>query len=76
MQQDHFELNATLTVHNEDGSIPLEKDKEALRHYFREDVNKNTVFFHSLEEKMEYLTKEDYYEKEVIDKYSFDFVKS
>jgi ribonucleoside-diphosphate reductase alpha chain len=39
-------------------------------------VNQNTVFFHSLEEKLEYLVENEYYEKEVLDQYEFDFVKN
>lgn len=74
MQLDHFELNASLNL-LEDGAMQLGKDQEALRQYFREDVNKNTVFFHSLEEKMEYLVNEDYYEQEVLGQYSFKFIK-
>lgn len=35
----------------------LEKDKEAVYSYFVDYVNKNTVFFHNLEEKMRYLIK-------------------
>ena len=75
MQQDHFELNASLNLLDSNGKMQLHKDQEALHHYFREDVNKNTVFFHSLEEKLEYLVNEDYYEKEVLDKYSLQFIK-
>lgn len=39
----------------------LEKDKEAVYSYFVDYVNKNTVFFHNLREKMKYLIKNDYY---------------
>lgn len=73
--KDHFELNAMLNLYGEDGKLQLEKDKDALRAYFREDVNKNTVFFHTLKEKMSYLVDEQYYEEEVLDQYSNDFIK-
>lgn len=72
---DHFELNAMLNLYDENGKLQLHKDKEALRSYFREDVNKNTVFFHSLEEKIDYLVAEQYYEAEVINQYKFEFIK-
>ena len=72
---DHFDLNASIKLTDENGSLQLYKDKEALKSYFLNDVNQNTVFFHSLEEKIEYLVKEEYYEKEIIEKYSFDFIK-
>ena len=66
---DHFDLNASIKLTDENGSLQLYKDKEALKSYFLNDVNQNTVFFHSLEEKIEYLVKEEYYEKEIIEKY-------
>jgi len=74
-QQDHFELNAMLNLYDENGKLQLHKDKEALKQYFREDVNKNTVFFHSLEEKIKYLIDEKYYEKEIVEQYDFSFIK-
>lgn len=75
IEQDHFDLNASLKILDENGSLQLYKDKEALKHYFLNDVNQNTVFFHSLEEKLEYLVKESYYEEDVIKQYSFEFIK-
>lgn len=72
----HFELNAKINFVDENGNLQLQKDKEALQHYFREDVNRNTVFFHSLEEKLEYLVANNYYEEELLEKYTFDFIKS
>ena len=75
IELDHFDLNASIKLTDEEGNLQLFKDKEALKSYFLNDVNQNTVFFHSLEEKIEYLLNEDYYEKEIIDQYSFDFIK-
>lgn len=72
---DHFDLNASIKLKDDEGNLQLFKDKEALKSYFLNDVNQNTVFFHSLEEKIEYLLNEGYYEKEVIEQYSFDFIK-
>lgn len=43
------------------GEYQLEKDKEAVYSYFVDYVNKNTVFFHNLREKMDYLINNDYY---------------
>ena len=71
----YHELNAMLNLWGDDGKIQFDKDKEAARRYFLDHVNQNTVFFHSLEEKLGYLVEEDYYEKEVLDRYSEDFVK-
>lgn len=74
-------MNTYIGLNNElnipkDGKIQLDKDKEAVRAYFLEHVNKNTVFFYSLEEKMNYLIREGYIDRAVtIDKYSMEFIK-
>ena len=73
---DFHALNAMLNLYDSDGKIQFDKDKEAAREYFLQHVNQNTVFFHSLEEKMNYLVENKYYEKEVLDQYDFEFVKS
>lgn len=39
-------------------------------------VNQNTVFFHSLEEKLDYLVEEQYYEAGTLAQYDFSFVKA
>jgi ribonucleoside-diphosphate reductase alpha chain len=65
-----------LNLYGPNGEIQFDKDKEAAKAYFLDHVNQNTVFFHSLEEKLEYLVENEYYEKEVLDKYDFDFIKS
>ena len=73
---DYHALNAKLNLYDADGLIQFDADRAAARQYFLQHVNKNTVYFHDLEEKMEYLVEEGYYEKEVLDQYPFDFVKS
>ncbi|WP_409348801.1 class 1b ribonucleoside-diphosphate reductase subunit alpha [Rothia nasimurium] len=72
----YHELNALLNLYDENGQIQFEADRQAARQYFLQHVNNNTVFFHDLEEKIDYLVKHQYYEPEVFEKYSFDFVKS
>jgi ribonucleoside-diphosphate reductase alpha chain len=72
----YHELNAMLNLYDEDGKIQFDKDRAAAKAYFLDHVNQNTVFFHSLEEKLEYLVENEYYEKELLDLYDFDFVKS
>ncbi|WP_430833270.1 class 1b ribonucleoside-diphosphate reductase subunit alpha [Erysipelothrix rhusiopathiae] len=60
-----------------DGNIKdLNKDKEAVRSYFLNEINKKTQFFHSLKEKLEYLTTNDYYETEFLEKYTFDQIQA
>ena len=74
-QYSYHELNAMLNLYDENGQIQFGKDKEAARAYFLDHVNLNTVFFHSLEEKLNYLVEHEYYEKEILDQYDFDFIK-
>ena len=71
----YHELNAMLNLWGEGRTIQFDKDKEAARRYFLDHVNQNTVFFHSIEEKLHYLVDNDYYEKDVLDQYSAEFVK-
>ncbi len=72
---DYHALNAMLNLYDEDGRIQLDKDRLAARQYFLQHVNQNTVFFHNLREKLDYLVTEGYYEQEVLDQYSFNFVR-
>ena len=70
------DLNAMINLWGEDEKLQLEKDKLAVRKYFLEHVNQNTVFFHSLKERLDYLVEHEYYEKEILDQYSFEFIKA
>lgn len=72
---DYHAQNAMVNLYNEEGKLQLEKDQEAVRAYFLQHVNQNTVFFHSLEEKMDYLVKEGYYEPSILSQYDFKFIK-
>ena len=71
----YHELNAMLNLYDADGKIQFDKDKQAAREYFLEHVNMNTVFFHNLKERLDYLVEHDYYEKSVLDTYSFEFLE-
>lgn len=73
---DYHALNAKLNLLGEDGNIQFDADKQAVRRFFLDHVNPNTVFFHDLEEKLDYLVENDYYEAEVLEQYDFDFIKS
>lgn len=73
---DYHALNAMLNLYDSNGQIQFDKDREAAREYFLQHVNPNTVFFHSLSEKLEYLVDNEYYEKEVLDQYDFSFIES
>jgi ribonucleoside-diphosphate reductase alpha chain len=72
---DYHALNAMLNLYGPNGEIQFDKDVAAARQYFLQHVNQNTVFFHNLDEKLDYLVRENYYEAEVLDRYSRPFVK-
>lgn len=73
---DYHALNAMLNLYDNEGRIQFGKDKEAAHHYFRQHVNQNTVFFHDLKEKLDFLVQENYYENSVLTQYSFEFIKA
>ncbi|WP_404826608.1 LAGLIDADG family homing endonuclease [Cytobacillus kochii] len=73
-KESYFTLNNLVNI-PKDGRIQLDKDKEAVKAYFLEYVNPNTVFFYTLDEKLDYLIEHNYIKGEVIDKYSRKFVK-
>ncbi|MDR6865769.1 ribonucleoside-diphosphate reductase alpha chain [Microbacterium resistens] len=72
---DYHALNAMLNLYDADGKIQFDADRRAAREYFLQHVNQNTVFFHSLKERLDYLVEKEYYEASVIEQYSFDFVQ-
>jgi ribonucleoside-diphosphate reductase alpha chain len=55
--------------------VQFEKDKEAARAFFIQIVNPRTQFFHDLEEKLEFLFDNGYYERQIWDQYRFEDVK-
>ncbi|GAA2073512.1 class 1b ribonucleoside-diphosphate reductase subunit alpha [Microbacterium hatanonis] len=72
---DYHALNAMLNLYDADGKIQFDADKRAAREYFLQHVNQNTVFFHSLKERLDYLVEKEYYEPAVIEKYSLEFIQ-
>lgn len=58
-----------------DNTIPLHKDQEAVRAYFKEHVLPHTVQFDSLDEKLDYLIAENFLEEEFIGKYTRSFIQ-
>jgi ribonucleoside-diphosphate reductase alpha chain len=70
----YFKLNNLLNI-PKDGKIQLAKDKEAVKAYFLEHVNPNTVFFHTLDEKLDYLIENDYIKEDFIKRYNRRFIK-
>ncbi len=73
---DYHALNAMLNLYDADGRIQFDKDHEATRQFFLQHVIPNSVPFDSLEQRLQYLVAEGYYEAEVLNAWSFDFVRS
>ncbi len=71
----YIELNNEIMV-QKDGQYQFEKDQEAVKRYFIDNINQNTVFFHDLKEKLDYLIENEYYSREFLDKYTFSQIKS
>lgn len=63
-------LNNEVMIKKDD-DYQLDKDKEAVRSYFLDYVNKNTVFFYTLKEKIDYLIENNYYEN-LYEQYTFE----
>lgn len=76
MNKNYIILNNKVNQKDKNGNyINLDLDKQAVREYFLNNVNQNTVFFHSLEEKLDYLVENGYYDKKVLNKYTMEEIK-
>ncbi len=71
----YFKLNNEINRPVND-QIPLHKDKEALKAFFVENVEPNTMKFSTTIEKIQYLLEKNYLEEDFIKKYSIDFIAS
>lgn len=72
---DYHALNAMLNLLDSNGDIQFDADRKAARQFFLQHVNQNTVFFHNLKEKLNYLVKEEYYEQQVLEQYEPAFLE-
>jgi ribonucleoside-diphosphate reductase, alpha subunit len=76
MNKNYIILNNKVNQKDKNGNyINLDLDNKGVKEYFLNNVNQNTVFFHSLEEKLNYLVENGYYDKKVLDKYSMEEIK-
>ncbi len=74
-QVTYYKLNNEINI-PVDGQIPLNKDKEALDAFFKENVVPNTKTFASVKERLDWLVANNYYEAGFLAKYSDDFKQS
>lgn len=70
------DINAMLRFRDKHGNLQLHVERAATRKYFQDEINPNTVFFHSLEEKLQYLVENNHYDFDVLKKYDSGFIKS
>lgn len=66
--------NDVLNKYNTTGQLTLDKDLEATRRYFLEEVNVRLRYFIDDEEKIRYLVEEGYYEPKFINLYEREFI--
>lgn len=71
----YFKKNNMVNIPTADGEIQLDKDKEAVRAFFLENINPRTRYFVDLEDKIDYLTEQDYLEEEFLMQYTETFIK-
>ena len=71
---DYHSLNAMLNLYGPDGRLQLDADRAATRQYFLQHVNQNTVFFHDLEEKIDYYIAHPEQAQQIID-HANDFAR-
>ena len=74
--ESYLELNAKLNLWTDDHKINFEADREAARQYHLQEVNTKFMYHPSLEEKLDYLFVNGYYEKAVWDRYSPEDIKA
>lgn len=67
--------NEVLNTYRKSKVLDRDKDAEATRRYFLEDINKRLRHFIDTEDKISYLVEEDYYEPQFLEMYSMDFIK-
>jgi len=67
--------NEVLNSYSSTGILDVEKDREATRRYFLENVNVRMRYYIDLDEKLKYLTSEGYYEEEFLKMYTEEFIK-
>jgi len=70
----YYELNNKINI-PVNGQIPLQKDQEALEAFLEQNVQPNMVTFKSLQDRLNYMVAENYYEADFLKAYSIDFME-
>lgn len=70
MKTTYRDINSEVNLLNEEGDLQLHRDHDAARAYFLEHVNPNTVFFHNLREKTNYLVDNNLWKRETVETFT------
>jgi ribonucleoside-diphosphate reductase alpha chain len=70
----YFDLNNELNI-PKNNSIQLDKDKEALEAFIRENVDPNTLQFETLRDRFDYLIAHDFVDEKMVNRYRFSFIE-
>ena len=65
----YIELNNQVIIRDENGKYQLDKDKEALKSYLEDYIEPKMKKFDNLNDRLNYLAKNDYYSKDILDMY-------
>lgn len=71
----YFKLNNEINI-PVNGQIPLNRDKEAVKAFFNENVNPNTKKFDSFKDHIDYLIDGNFIEKSVVEEYPHEFIEN
>lgn len=71
---DHHALNAMLNLYDQAGRIQFEKDSEAVTAFMETYVRPTTRTFANQDARLDWLLAHQYYDKQVLDRYSRAFV--
>ncbi|QFP79606.1 class 1b ribonucleoside-diphosphate reductase subunit alpha [Latilactobacillus graminis] len=70
----YYELNNQINI-PVNGQIPLQKDQEALEAFLAQNVQPNMLTFKSLQDRLDYLVAENYYEADFLQAYPLPFME-
>ena len=71
-----IELNNQVIIKDDDGKYQLEKDKEALQSYIKENIQFKLRKFKDIDERLNYLIENGYYDENVINNYSREYINN
>ncbi|AEV94792.1 class 1b ribonucleoside-diphosphate reductase subunit alpha [Pediococcus claussenii] len=70
----YYDLNNEINI-PVNNQIPLNKDHEALEAFITENIRPNTMTFNSIQDRFDYLTREDYIDEKILKEYSLTFIE-